>query len=49
MEPNDAGRVSNSVECVRSRSVLGWPGNGDFPCRESIDVVECAENEGELE
>jgi hypothetical protein len=49
MEPKDEGRVSNSVAWVKSRRVFGCPGNGDFPCRERIDPVECAEKEGELE
>ena len=47
--PKEEGRVSNSVIWVRSRRVLGWPGNGVLPCSEVIDAVECADRDDELE
>lgn len=49
MAPKEDGNVSSSVAWVRSLSVLGCPGNGVFPCRDVMDVVEWAENDGELE
>ena len=49
MAPKEDGKVSSSVACVRSLSVLGCPGNGVFPCKDVMDAVECAENDGELE
>ena len=49
MVPKEDGKVSNSVACVRSLSVLGCPGNGVFPCKDVMDAVEWAENDGELE
>ena len=47
--PKDEGSVRSSVIWVRSRRVLGWPGNGVFPWRDVIDAVECADRDGELE
>ena len=47
--PNEDGSVRRVDAFVRSRSVLGWPGSGVLPCRESTDAVEWAEKEGELE
>lgn len=47
--PKDDGRVRSSVIWVRSRRVLGWPGNGVLPWSEVIDAVEWVERDGELE
>ncbi len=47
--PKEDGRVRSVDALVRSRRVLGWPGRGALPCKESTDAVEWAEKEGELE
>lgn len=49
MAPNEDGKVSSSDAFDKSLRVLGWPGRGSLPCKDTIEDVERAENEGELE
>lgn len=40
--------MSTSVTWLRSRSLFGRRGRAVLPCDEAMDLVECAENDGEL-